>query len=284
MAITPPIYTFDRTTPKDSEDKRNSHKAKEKYTVIENGMPAIIRADEFKKVQAKMAANAGKHTQRASSNYYALKGKIKCAACGKAITGNVNHSKDKKYYQYRCTCDCKLKPVSVKRMNDVTFYALRQCLFSPENKDILLSYMNNQLKLKAHQRSAEVAAIKDKIDKLGKAKDNLLCMLEDGRASDSIMDRIASNESELAALTEQLESQSKEVAAVDDEMYNELVNRFVSYMGSNMTPQALDLRNAAIDHIEVGSAKTIIYFNSSIGIDEATRQFFDNEKDWGTSK
>lgn len=277
-------YTFDRTTPKDSEGKRNSHKAKEKYTIIENGMPAIIKADDFKKVQAKMAANAGKHAQRASSNYYALKGKIKCANCGKAITGNVNHSKDKRYFQYRCSCNCKLKPVSVKRMNDITFYALQQCLFSPDNKDQIITYMNNQLKLKAHQRSAEVAEIKDKIDKLSKAQDNLLGMLEDGRASDTIMNRIKSNESELAALTEQLESKSKEVAAVDDEMYNELVNRFVSYMGSNMTPQALGLRNAAIDHIEVDGELTTIYFNCGIGIDAATKEYFDNEKNWEASK
>lgn len=144
--------------------------------------------------------------------------------------------------------------------------------------------MNNQLKLKAHQRSAEVAEIKDKIDKLSKAQDNLLGMLEDGRASDTIMNRIASNESELAALTEQLESKSKEVAAVDDEMYNELVNRFVSYMGSNMTPQALDLRNAAIDHIEIDGELTTIYFNSGIGIDAATKEYFDNEKNWEASK
>ena len=130
----------------------------------------------------------------------------------------------------------------------------------------------------------ETIWINDKIEKLSKAQDNLLGMLEDGRASDTIMNRIASNESELAALTEQLESKSKEVAAVDDEMYNELVNRFVSYMGSNMTPQALDLRNAAIDHIEVDSEQTTIYFNSGIGIDAATKEYFDNEKNWEASK
>ena len=67
-------------------------------------------------------------------------------------------------------------------------------------------------------------------------------------------------------------------------MYNELVDRFVSYMGSNMAPQALDLRNAAIDNIEVDSEQTTIYFNSGIGIDAATKEYFDNEKDWGTSK
>lgn len=273
-------YTFDRTAPMNSEGKRNSHKVKEKYTVIENGMPAIISAEDFAKVKAKMAENAGKHSQRASSNYYALNGKIKCADCGKAISGNVNHSKGKKYLQYRCTCGCKHRSISVKRLNDMIFYALQQCLFSHDNRDKIVKFMNNQLQLKANQRSVDLAAIKDKIDRLNNAQNNLIALLEAGRATDVIMTKIEKNAAELTALTAQLEASTKEISEVDNDTYNELIKRFVEYMGTNMTPQAIDLKNAAIDRIEIGSDKTTIHFNHGIGIDLETREYFDNEKNW----
>ncbi|MCR4645342.1 MAG: recombinase family protein [Oscillospiraceae bacterium] len=273
-------YTYDRTAPKDSDGKRNSHAEKTQYTVIENGMPAIISAEDFDKVQAKMKANAGRHAQRAGSNYYALNGKIKCADCGRAVTGNVNYSKGKKYLQYRCTCDCKHKSIQVNRFNDVTFYALQQCLFSADNKERIVGIMNDQLRLEAHQRSAEVAAIKDKIDKLNLAQNHLLASLEAGQATDTIMKKLEKNEAEIAALTEQLEAKVSDVSAVDDNTYNELVKHFVSYMGNQKTPQAVDLRNAAIDRIEVGSDKTTIFFKHGVSINQDTQTYFDNEKNW----
>lgn len=273
-------YTYDRTASKDSDGKRNSHAVKDKYIVIENGMPAIISAEDFDKVQAKMAANAGRHAKRASSNYYALNGKIKCADCGKAVSGNVNYSKGKKYLQYRCTCDCKHKSIPVNRLNDMTFYALQQCLFSDDNKGEIMNIINNKLKLKSHQRSAEIAIIKDKIDKLNLAQNNLTSSLEAGIATDTIMQKLQKNEDELAALTTQLEAKKGELSTIDDDTYNELVKRFISYMGKNKTPQAADLRNAAIDRIEVSNDKTTIYFNHGIGIDEETKKYFDNEKNW----
>ena len=273
-------YTYDRTAPKDSNGKRNSHAEKAQYTVIENGMPAIISAADFDKVQTKMKANSDRHAQRASSNYYALNGKIKCADCGKAVTGNVNYSKGKKYLQYRCTCDCKHKSIPVNRLNDVTFYALQQCLFSADTKDKIIRIMNDQLRLKAHQRSAEVAAIKDKIDKLNLAQNNLTASLEAGIATATIMNKLQKNEKDLAALTAQLETKADEISMIDNDTYHELVNRFVNYMGNQKTPQAVDLRNAAIHHIDYGSDKTTIHFNRGISINEETREYFDNEKNW----
>lgn len=276
-------YTFDRTMPKDSDGKRNSHKIKEHYTVIENGMPAIITAEDFAKVKSKMEANAGKHTNRASSNYYALNGKIKCADCGKAVSGNVNYSKDKKYLQYRCTCDCKHKSIPVKRLNDMTFYALQQCLFNSSHREQIMEIMNQKLQTEAHKRSAEVAEIKIKIDRLNVAQDNLTASLEAGCATDTIMKKLARNEAELASLTAQLEAKTKEVSLVDDDTYNELVKRFTDHMSTQMTPQALDLRNAAIDRIEVGSEETTIYFHDGIGIDRETQEYFNNNQNWELS-
>lgn len=143
-----------------------------------------------------------------------------------------------------------------------------------------MNIINNKLKLKSHQRSAEIAIIKDKIDKLNLAQNNLTSSLEAGIATDTIMQKLQKNEDELASLKSQLEAKKGELSTIDDDTYNELVKRFVNYMGKNKTPQAADLRNAAIDRIEVSNDKTTIYFNHGIGIDEETKKYFDNEKNW----
>lgn len=75
------MFCYDRTMPKDSDGKRNSHAVKEKYVEIPNGMPAIISEADFDKVQEKMKQNATKHTQRTGKRYYALNSKIFCPYC-----------------------------------------------------------------------------------------------------------------------------------------------------------------------------------------------------------
>ncbi|WP_407377851.1 recombinase family protein, partial [Methanobrevibacter sp.] len=43
-------YVYDRSTPKNSEGKRNSYTSKSEYIQIKQGMPAIISAEDFEKV------------------------------------------------------------------------------------------------------------------------------------------------------------------------------------------------------------------------------------------
>ena len=54
--------------------------------------------------------------------------------------------------------------------------------------------------------------------------------------------------------------------------YNELVSRFMSHMGNQNTPQAVDLRNATIDHIDYSSDMATIHFNRSISINRETKE------------
>lgn len=97
-------YVYDRSAPKDSEGKRNSHASKSDYIEIENGMPAIISAEDFQRVQEKMSEKTKRQVNRTSKNYYPLNGKVKCGQCGNALSGNVNNSKGNKYFYYKQSC------------------------------------------------------------------------------------------------------------------------------------------------------------------------------------
>ena len=46
------------------------------------------------------------------------------------------------------------------------------------------------------------------------------------------------------------------------------------------TPQAVDLRNAAIDYIESDDDNTTIFFKPGVPVDQDTVDFFNNGKNW----
>lgn len=269
-------YVYDKSTPKNSEGKRNSHTSKEKYIKIKDGMPAIISEEDFNKVQQKMTKNAEKQTSRTSKNYYSLNSRLHCSKCGKAFSGNVNHSKGKKHFQYRGSCQCKIKSVNMDRLNKSVFYALQQCIFSFENKEKIMKKINTKLAENKSLQSAEINAITNKINGLENAQNNLTGYLENGKGTKTILERIDKNEKELEILKNQLELKSHEIADIDDKTYSRLVNKFMDYMSNEKSPKAKELRNSAISDIKIGENNIDIYLNHGVTADKATVKYFNN--------
>lgn len=269
-------YVYDRSAPKDSEGKRNSHASKTDYIQIENGMPAIISAEDFQKVQEKMSEKTKRQVNRTGKNYYPLNGKVKCGQCGNALSGNVNNSKGNKYFYYKQSCYCGIKGIKMQQLNCFVFYALQQCIFSPENKDAIIKKMNKKLSLMNNLQSEEVNALKNKINGLENAQRNLTDYLEAGKATQTILDKLQKNETELTILRTQLEAKSGEPVVVDEETYSRLVKRFTGYMSSVKTSETIALRDAAIDHINVDTDDVTVFFKPGIYADDATVNYFND--------
>ena len=176
-------YIYDRTAPKDSEGHRNSHKEKQQYVKIPNGMPAIIKPELFDKVQEKMIKNAHKNTHRTGKNYYSLNGFMHCSKCGKAFSGNVNNSNGHKYLQYKKSCDCKIKSVRTDQLNKFVFYAIKNCIFNPDNKQKIINAVNKKLSIQKQINSEEINAIQNKINGFEKSNINLMKYLESNKAN-----------------------------------------------------------------------------------------------------
>ena len=79
-------------------------------------------------------------------------------------------------------------------LNNLVFYALQQCIFSPENKDKIIKKMNEKLALHKHIQSDEINALMNKIKGIENAQNNLTGYLETGRASKTILDKMQKNE------------------------------------------------------------------------------------------
>lgn len=262
-------YVYDKSTPKDAEGRRNSHKAKKDYIQIKEGMPAIISPADFQKVQEKMTDNRMQYQHRAGKHYYPLNGKLHCAKCGKAFSGNVSKCKGRNYYSYKPTCHCGIKRIKMERLNEFTFYALQQCLFNPENKDKILTAMNTKLSVQHAMQSEEVNALTNKINGLEKAQNNLTGYLEAGRATQTILNKIENNEGELAILKAQLAAKKQEASSVGQDTYNQLVKQSLPYMCNEKTSEASALRDAAINRIEIAEDAVTIIFNEGVAADSS---------------
>lgn len=267
-------YTYDKTASKDSSGKRNSNAHKQNYIRIQNGMPAIISSADFEKVKKKLAENAGRQGSRTTKHYYALNGVMKCPKCEHGFTGNINNSNGRKYPQYRQSCKCGVKSVNMDKMNNFTFHALQQCVFSPDNKDKIIERINAKIGRDMVVQSDEINALKNKINKLQDAQNRLMDYLQSGIAPDSILERIQKNENELKQLRNQLDIKSKEIALVDDEAYTRLVKKFKSYMGSVKSPEAKALRDATIEKIIPDTEQVAIYFKKGVTVDAETKAYF----------
>lgn len=125
------VYTYDKASPKDENGKCNSHKYKESYIKIEGGCPAIVTPEEFKAVQNKMKERRCTNNYNHTKHYYPLNRLIWNKDKTARFSGNVNHSKGNKYFQYRCS-EKGNKSVNADNLEEAVFFALREILISDD--------------------------------------------------------------------------------------------------------------------------------------------------------
>ena len=99
------LYTYNRSSPKDVDGKRNGHKHKprEEWITIENGVPPIISKTEFDAVQKIMTGRMQTRKHSHAKETYLLTGKMVCSVCGGSYVGARRRRGDKSLYvAYGC--------------------------------------------------------------------------------------------------------------------------------------------------------------------------------------
>lgn len=123
------VYTWDVSTAKDQEGKRNSHHEKplKDQINIPDAVPAIISKELFERVNAMMGERKRKPGQMKAKRVYLLTGKIVCGnpECGKDYRANSYTLKGKEYVYYKCTGNCGNKQV---RKDDIESAVIREVL------------------------------------------------------------------------------------------------------------------------------------------------------------
>lgn len=214
-------YTFDISSPKSANGKRNSHKHKppEQIIKIENNHEAIISKDLFDKTQIKMNANKHSSNRTISKNTksienYVLTGIIYCT-CGSKMSGRTSYSgrSKTKLVTYNCNnrirkiSDCKNKAINKAAIEALVLKNFVSTVFSKKQEELLVNQYKeflksntktdpNEILLKSLQRS-----LKTKDSKLN----NLIeIMLESN--SNTLIHKMESLENEIKNVKKEIKN------------------------------------------------------------------------------
>lgn len=263
------IYTYNRSSAKDSEGRRNSHlyKDDEEIISIEDGCPQIIDRALYAKVQALMAEH--KHTggRRNAKESYLLSGKVYCSECGHSMVGNHRNCGRSKlpYITYRCPS---------RRYN---------CSNKEISRDLLESYVQelievkilNKTALKKHQRKIEdyaqrvsIPTQKQQQDELRAIEDalrNITEAIEAGLLSDTLITRLKDLERQRTELSQSatVERLGENSITIDIPM---ILSEYQEVKRSHHAPQYKSYIRAFIDRIDVGKYSVKITLKTGLGI------------------
>lgn len=265
-------YTWDKASPKDSEGHRNGHKYKDEYIKIEDGCPAIVTHELFEKAQERLKYNSSKANRNKAKRYYPLNGHIYCQ-CGARMTGNVQYSKNNKYYQYRCSASCGNKPIRAEYLENAVINTIRKCLFSSTNIPQILDCLNVTVKDKQKDLDSEYQQLTSKKHGLIIAQDNLFTAVETGKATTAIMKRLDRISNELESVTARIESFDRDVHVFSESDLTNLEENFTPFIIRKSSVNNKRLLNEVIKRVQVNSDTISVELSNSINIDKNIKNY-----------
>ncbi len=271
-------YTWDKATPKDSEGHRNGHAVKDEYVRMEGGCPAIISDELFSAVQERLAVNRNNANRAKPKRYYPLNGKIFCAECGSKMTGNVQYSKNHRYYQYRCTGKCGNSSIRAEPLENSIFKMLGQCLFSEPNQQAIVNTLNENAKAQKQDNDIAYQQLRAKASGLETAQNNLLKAVETGKATHVIMNRLDRITNESKQIQAKIANLDRTVKMFTSDDLSELQDSFTEYLQTSDTINAKRLLNSTIRRIDISKNEVQVTLAEGIAVDHQTKKLFLNKE------
>jgi site-specific DNA recombinase len=238
------------------------------YMGIERTCPALITADMYAAVQAKLQANSKMYGRKTEITHYALCGKIYCGYCGLALIGDAGTSRNGTRYNYY-SCPGRKKKKS--------------CRKKAERQDFIEWYICEQT-LKYVLTDKRIKEIAAKVEELAKAEqDNSELKEAERRRSDlnrqldELTEKFVHTKSQriIDRLNEQADDLDKQLTAVEENVarlrlrveHTVSADQVESYLKSFKTGDLLNenfrerLINTLIQCVYLYDDKIIVYFN-----------------------
>ena len=270
-------FTWDKAVPKDEEGHRNSHKEKEEYLKIEGGCPAIVSDEIFRKVQERLKENSIKASNNRPKRYYPLNGHIFCE-CGEKMSGNVQYSNGKPYYQYRCSGRCGNRAVRAEHLEKCVLTVISECLFSSPNTERIITILNNTAKDHRLDTDKEYQQLKSKQHGLMTAQENLLDAVGSGKATTVLLNRLDRINQQLIQVDNRINNLDREIHNFDDNDISEMKENLASYLievGNIDNKRFLD---SIIQRIDVMSSEIQITLADEISVDKQIKNLFNKKE------
>lgn len=176
---------------------------------VEDGIPPIISKDTFYLAQKERKQRTVTKKTRKTTAEYMLSGKLFCGYCKKPMTGvsGTGKSGGKFYYYYcptvRAKGNCHKEHAARDVIEDLIAQKTAEYILQPE---ILCDIAEKlwQLQAETDTREDDISHYKKKLNENKKATDNILKAIETGLASETLLTRLQSLESEKTAIEGEL--------------------------------------------------------------------------------
>ena len=267
------VYVFNKSSGKDADGKRNSHKKKDESEIIriEGGCPAIIDDETFKAVNKRLEENKHGYRRQAKETYL-LAGKVICNECGKSMTGNYRmwgRHLDTLIVTYRCLTKkylCKNREINRDYLEWKTIELLEEHIFNRKALNRIKENIESFFACGKQHKNDELSEIDDSLARVNRELQNITDVIVSGIVSTALKERLLALEEEKTALTEKkanLESlSSDDIPSINTDA---LLFQYEFWRRSPKSSEFKELIQQFINEITVGNYT--VYINLKTGLD-----------------
>ena len=257
-------YVFNKSLQKDvSGNRKPMAKPKNEWIVVEDGMPAIIDAETFDKVQVKLKLNFKHGGKFKAREVYLLSSLVVCGECGSTMYGNsrlCGRSKTK-YVSYRCTDrankrkGCTNKELRKEYLENYVLDELYNKLFSKSSIEKLSSMLNEYNQRKSQETDVELTLVHNELAEVIEKISKIIRLVSEAGIS---IETLAPELKQLEERKNYLEKHIQEVtfssktSMITENNILDLINRSSEFV---KTKNVAECRNFIQSYIE----KVIVY-------------------------
>ncbi len=266
------VYVYVKDSTKNPKGKYVRHGEYDPEAVIRipGGIPAIIREDDFRQVQAKMKERQHKAAKFSAKQEYLLSGKIYCGECGSPYAGNSRKPRPDHplYVSYKCTrrnqrdTKCNNPEINRDKLERLVLERLSGVLFNPDVIPQLVKQYNEYIADKTGSAKERILALQTELRDVDRKITNTVnLMIETGSAAfkDKLNELEQSKEKLLFELTE------AEAALKQEDLSEEQICKLFHMAEQQLTNGTLANRRLVIDRyiskVLIYSDKIEIYMN-----------------------
>jgi site-specific DNA recombinase len=227
------VYTFNKRQGRTAYGRKNNRRQKpaEEIIRIPGAIPAIIDEALFNRVQERMLKrkqNPERARQKAKT-VFLLTGLVFCGVCGTAYIGNTATNNGTRYGYYECGARDRTRTCTNRRIrkNVLEQIALDEIdkIFAPDVRPTLVKKTIDFYHQLYNQSGDEKKYLEKELKRVQTAINNLLRLIEQGQASDALVQQLSRREQEAALLQQDLDRLSARTAIMltqkDVELYFE---------------------------------------------------------------
>ena len=273
-------FIFNKMLEKDITGKRSPQaRPRDEWVIVENGLPAIVDADTFNVVQAKLNHNLKNGGSFKSKEVYLLSGIVKCGECGYKMIGNTRFGgrNKTKYSSYRCSNrtqhkGCSNKELRKEYLDNYVLDQLYNKLFSDTSIRKLSAMLSEYNRRKVENSDSKLSRVKAEIVKVTEQISKVIRLVsESGVSIDTVKDELKRLEERKHYLEDYLQeiTLASKAAAISEEMITDLIGRSQEFVKSKNIPECRNFIQNYIDRVVIHNEHVEVFFKINVPDDSS---------------